>query len=283
MRLSSLTCGLLAAFLAFQPGQGARAQETIEPEKCPRLIAEQPHPFLRLASMQLGSTRLAQASEADDMVDIDYLGHASFLIESPAGVRIVTDYSDWTKHAVPGTPDIATMNIAHSSHHTFSPDPAIEHLLPGWGDGESPAHYDLTVRDVWLRNVTTNLRGWNATEYDRNSMFVFEVARLCIAHLGHLHHVLTNDHVDALGRIDIVLAPVDGSYTLDQDGMFETLAKINAPVIIPMHFFGQTTLQRFLARAQEEGYEIDMKATPSITVSFGTLLRSRTVIVLPGS
>ena len=109
------------------------------------------------------------------------------------------------------------------------------------------------------------------------------MARLCIAHLGHLHHVLTQEHIQALGRIDIVLAPVDGSYTLDQDGMFETLAKIGAPVIIPMHYFGQATLQRFLTRAEEEGYALDLRPSPHLEVSFGTLPRSRTVIVLPGS
>ncbi|ESR25710.1 MBL fold metallo-hydrolase [Lutibaculum baratangense] len=267
-----LLAGILSLGLAVVPP--AAAQEGArEPEKCPRLIAGPPIPYLQTASMRV--------AQAEDMVDITFLGHASFWIESPAGVSIVTDYSDWQRP--PRTPRIATMNIAHSSHHTTNPDPAIEFLLPGWGDGAEPAHYDLTVDDVWLRNVTTNIRGWNTTEYDRNSMFVFEVARLCIAHLGHLHHVPTKEHLDALGRIDIVLAPVDGSYTLDQEGMFETLALINAPVVIPMHFFGPSTLQRFVSRAREEGYEVDMRSSASIEVSFGTLPRSRTLIVLPGS
>lgn len=266
---------LVGAAAAILLGTGAAsAQGEHVPEKCPRLVAERPLPFVQPASFRL--------AQAEGLVDITFLGHASFLIESPAGVTVVTDYSGWT--ALPETPKIATMNIAHSSHHTYNPDPAIEYLLPGWGDRDGPAHYDLTVGDVWLRNVTTNLRGgFRETERDKNSIFVFEVARLCIAHLGHLHHVLTQDHLDALGRIDIVLAPVDGSYTLDQSGMFETLAKIGAPVVIPMHYFGPATLQRFVGRAQEEGYEVDLRSSPSLAVSFGTLPRSRTVIVLPGS
>lgn len=278
MRLTRRLGGIMAAALLSFPFAGAAdAQAPVEPQKCPRLIADAPRP---LPFLQHASFRLAQADE--DMVGVTFLGHASFLIESPAGVTIVTDYSDWARPA--RAPTIATMNIAHSSHHTSNPDPAIEHLLPGWGDGSGPARYDLTVDDVWLRNVTTNLRGgFNETDRDRNSMFVFEVARLCIAHLGHLHHVLTQEHLDALGRIDIVLAPVDGSYTLDQAGMFEVLDKIGAPVVIPMHYFGPSTLQRFIATAQEQGYEVDMRSSPSLLVSFGTLPRSRTVIVLPGS
>src|SRR4051794_29445506 len=49
-------------------------------------------------------------------VAIDFLGHASFLIESPQGVKIVTDYNDLI--VPPVTPDIVTMNKAHPTHYT---------------------------------------------------------------------------------------------------------------------------------------------------------------------
>src|SRR5260370_42325185 len=50
-------------------------------------------------------------------VSITFLGHASFLIESPAGVRIVTDYNDAIR--APATPDIVTMNNAHPTHYSL--------------------------------------------------------------------------------------------------------------------------------------------------------------------
>ena len=250
------------------------AQET-EPDRCPRLIAQGPPPMPRIIPASL---KLAQASED---VKLSFIGHSTFLIESPAGVTIATDYNDVFRPPV--TPRIATMNIAHSSHHSYSPDPGIEFLLPGWGDDGGPAKWELTVDDVWLRNVTTNLRdGYGATAYDRNSMFVFEVAGLCILHLGHLHHVLSEDHYDALGRIDVVLAPVDGGYTLDLPGMIETLQDLQAPLIIPMHYFGAATLNRFLA-GMEEHYQVVLSDTPSVTLSRDSLPVLPTVLVLPGA
>src|SRR4030088_1864549 len=51
--------------------------------------------------------RLAAAGPEGD-VGLTFLGHASFLIESPQGVRIVTDYNDMIR--APVTPDIGTMN-----------------------------------------------------------------------------------------------------------------------------------------------------------------------------
>ena len=158
-------------------------------------------------------------------------------------------------------------------------------MLPGWGEDGAPARYDLTVDDVWLRNVTTNVRGGfgmsGELQRDMNSIFVFEVSGLCIAHLGHLHHTLTKEHLDALGRIDVVLAPVDGGYTLNVDDMIAVLGQINAPLVIPMHYFGQSTLARFLARL-EEHYAVEMNPIPVVTLSRATLPREPTVLVLPG-
>jgi len=136
-----------------------------------------------------------------------------------------------------------------------------------------------------VRNVTTNVRGGfgqsGDLQRDMNSIFVFEVSGLCIAHLGHLHHTLAEEHLDALGRIDVVLAPVDAGYTLNVDDMIVVLSQINAPLVIPMHYFGQATLARFLARLGEH-YAIETSPIPVVTLSRATLPRMPTVPVLPG-
>ena len=173
------------------------------------------------------------------------------------------------------------MNRAHDTHYTELPDPGIAHVLRGWSTDGGPARHELTLGDVWIRNVPTNLRAGAGTAYDGNSMFVFEVAGLCIAHLGHLHHLLTPEHLAALGRIDVVLAPVDGSYTLDLEGMVETLNAIGAPVVIPMHYFSEAGLNRFLARLGESSAVIRAPG-PRITLRREDLPKTPTVLVLPG-
>ena len=216
-----------------------------------------------------------------EQVRLTFIGHATFLIETPAGVAIATDYND---HVRPRrVPDIATMNKAHGTHFSHRPDPAIRHVLPGWNTGgPGPARHDLTERDVRVRNVPTNIRSWGGdTELDSNSIFVFEIGELCIAHLGHLHHPLEAEHLRALGRVDIVLFPVDGSYTLDQEGMLEVLTKLQARLMIPMHFFGGSSLSRFLGRAQDR-WVVERRDQPSLIVSKVSLPASPTLLVLPG-
>jgi L-ascorbate metabolism protein UlaG (beta-lactamase superfamily) len=239
-----------------------------EPEACPGLIASAP-------------ALITRAAVTEGQVGLRFVGHATFLIETPEGVRIATDYSDGTR--TPVAPDVATMNKAHSTHFTLRPEPGIQHVLKGWNPMGGPAHHDLKVRDVRIRNVSTNIRSYTGgTEYDGNSIFVFETAQLCIAHLGHLHHTLTPDHLKKLGRIDVLLVPVDGGYTLESFDMMEVLRSINAPLVVPMHFFGSSTLDRFLASARENNFAVEFSKTADVTLSRATLPSSPKVLVLPG-
>ena len=266
----AIVCCLLPAF-AQAPAPSAPKPEMRE--SCPGLVAANA-PRAMPVSLKL-------AALASDQVRITFIGHATFLIESPEGVRIATDYNDYVKPPV--VPDIATMNHAHETHFTDHPDPAIKYVLRGWGpDGEHPAIWDLKYRDVRVRNVPTNIRTWSGgTERYGNSIFVFEIANLCIAHLGHLHHTLTQQQLDDLGRVDVVMAPVDGNFTLDLDGMMEVLAALKAPLIIPMHFFGYATIDRFLARAQQQ-WPVERAEVPTLVVSKATLPKSPKVVLLPG-
>jgi len=127
-----------------------------------------------------GLVRLAAAGP-EGGVSITFLGHASFLIESPAGVRIVTDYNDSIR--APVTPDIVTMNNAHPTHYSESVEPGVKYILRGWDPAGGVATHRLEYRDVRIHNVPTNVRELGGTRYNGNSIFVFDVADLCIAHL----------------------------------------------------------------------------------------------------
>ena len=89
------------------------------------------------------------------------------------------------------------------------------------------------------------------------------MANLCIAHLGHLHHTLTQQQLNEIGRVDVVMVPVDGNYTLDLDGMVEVLHALKAPLMIPMHYFSAYTLDRFLQRVREE-WDVEIADVPSV-------------------
>lgn len=264
-----LAFAALSAWLIDAGGAKAAA-----PDRC--LALAQNGPAMRF--IQPVSMRLAQQNAYE--VRISFIGHSTFLIETGGGVRIATDYNDYVRPQV--IPDIATMNRAHSTHYTSHPDPGIRHVLRGWNPDGGAVQHDLTVGDVRVRNVPTNIRTWDGgTSVYGNSIFVFEVAGLCIAHLGHLHHTLTTQQLAQIGQMDIVLVPVDGSYTLDLDGMLEVLKALKAPLMIPMHYFSSFTLERFLSQVRNT-FEVVQNEVPTIVVSRSTLPSKPRILVLPG-
>ncbi|WP_460448680.1 MBL fold metallo-hydrolase [Alsobacter sp. SYSU BS001988] len=243
----------------------SQAEERQAP--CTGLVSST-RPFIQPAALGVGQ------------VGLTFIGHATFVIESPGGIRIATDYNDYLRP--PGRLDAVTMNHAHSTHFTDRPDPSIPLVLRGWDVNGGAARHDVVVGDVHIRNVPTSIRDWSGgTERDGNSIFVFETGGLCVAHLGHLHHTLLPGHLKNLGRIDVVLVPVDGGYTLDLEGMIEVLGQLNARVMIPMHYFGSATLARFLDRAGRQ-WPVERRDDPVLIVSRETLPETPTVIVLPG-
>jgi L-ascorbate metabolism protein UlaG (beta-lactamase superfamily) len=213
-------------------------------------------------------------------VRLTYVGHSTFLIESAEGVRIATDFTGFAGAGM--VPDVVTMNQAHPSHYTDTPDPRIPYVLRGWNPAGGPARHDLTVDDVMIRNVTTDIRGFSGIrEKDGNSIFIFEVAGLCIGHLGHLHHELGPEYLGLIGQLDIVLVPVDGGYTMAQASMINVLKLLKARLIIPMHYFTSDTLATFLDGMRED-FEVEISASPVLVVSVLTLPKSPKVLVLPG-
>lgn len=222
--------------------------------------------------------RFSSVALEADQVQLTFLGHSTFLIESAGGVRIATDYSGYAGET---TPDVVTMNRAHRSHYTDFPDPAIKHVLRGWNPEGGPARHDLTVDDVRIRNVTTDIRSMEGVIPDGNSIFIFEVAGLCIGHLGHLHQELSPAQRGAIGRLDVVLVPVDGTYTMAQANMLNVLKELKARLVLPMHYFGPETLQRFINGLGGE-FEVEISATPTVTLSAKTLPEKPKMLVLPG-
>jgi L-ascorbate metabolism protein UlaG (beta-lactamase superfamily) len=264
----AITTGLLAIVAppsaAFAEGAGACAE-----------VISQSAPSITLASYR---TSLAAT---EPVVELAFLGHSSFLITSPDGVTIVTDYNGYLRP--PDPPNVVTMNHAHSSHYTDDIDPGIKLVLRGWDTGDGPPHYDVKYGDVRIKNVPTNIRAWDGkTEYGGNSIFIFATGDLCIAHLGHLHHTLTPEHLAELGQIDVLLTPIDGAFTLSQVDILEVIDSIHPRLVIPMHYFGQAVLDRFIKRVGER-YAVHYSDSSATSLQRSMLPEKTEVWVLPGN
>ena len=214
-----------------------------------------------------------------DQVRITYIDHSMFLLQS-GGLSAVTDYAGYL--GADFVPTVVTMNNGHSTHWTARPDPDIPFVLEGWAsEGRAADHY-LDLDWMLVRNVPTDTRGNLGWRPDGNSIFVFEMAGLCIAHFGHLHHEPTDEDYARLGRVDVAMIAVDGGLTLDIPTVLRVMDRVRASVVIPMHWFGTHTLQGFLA-GMEGDFAIRFEESGALMLDRAGLPDRPTVVVLrPG-
>lgn len=265
---------------------GARAQDAaMAVSQCQAIAQSLPSvQFARLPATEQRPAVLAQAEPPSGLADketveITYVGHSTYFIETPGGVGIATDYSGVYRPV--RLPDVVTMNKAHSTHFTLAPDPGIQEVLHGWSDlpGEKAQH-NLVMGDAYIRNVATDIRSWDgAFEENGNSIFIFEIAGLCIGHLGHLHHELADSHYAEIGRLDILMVPVDGGLTMGADSMSRVAERLRSSLILPMHRPG--ALDRFLGMLAGS-FDVRYASEPVIRVSMRTLPKRPTILVPQG-
>ncbi len=192
-----------------------------------RLVQQIEHtPLMRLAGVE-------HPAMPTGNVRVTFVDHSTFQLETPLGVTAATDYAGFH---VPGkVPTIVTMNNSHSSHYTDLIDPEIKHVLRGWHPAAGMVRHSLHVKDMSVYNVPTNIFYLGKVATNGNSVFIYEAAGLCLAHLGHLHHFLSREQIFLLGRIDVLFVPIDGTVTLSHGEAMRIIDQIKPRVVVPMH------------------------------------------------
>ena len=175
-----------------------------------------------------------------DEVGIEYIAHACFRLHSPSGTRILIDpYASrvWLGYDFPQgvEADAVVVTHPHFDHDAGEFMGRDVSWPPGAQVIRDPGRY--TVSDVRI----TGIRGKHAGPYgkefgQKNTVFLFEVAGLRIVHLGD-NELLKDDQVEALGRVDVLMIPVDGREHILKYDEVEALRKVLRPrVLVPMHF-----------------------------------------------
>ncbi|WP_109207970.1 MBL fold metallo-hydrolase [Moorella sp. Hama-1] len=168
-----------------------------------------------------------------------WLGHSSFYLQSPAGVRLVTDpYGPQVSPAAPVvTADVVTVSHEHFDHNyldNIKGEPQIwRGLTP---DGATWEKVDRTYKDVHAYTVPTYHDEASGAKRGKNAVFVLEIGNLRLVHLGDLGHVLSDDQVQSIGRVDVLMIPVGGYFTIDADQAWQVVAALKPRVVLPMHY-----------------------------------------------
>lgn len=155
-------------------------------------------------------------------MQLTWNGHACFTFDTDAGVVVFDPYEP---DYVPGLrlPALAGDVVLCSHGHE-------DHCYPmGVRQTRRAVGFTVETVDTLHDDAGGTLRG-------TNTVHIIDAGGFRLAHLGDLGHVLTEAQVAAMGRIDVLLVPIGGCYTVDAGGAARVCAQLQPRVIVPMHF-----------------------------------------------
>ncbi|MBU1699711.1 MAG: MBL fold metallo-hydrolase [Candidatus Eisenbacteria bacterium] len=210
---------------------------------------------LSLLSFCFSSTSGARISTK---VTFTFYGHACFLITTSQNTQIMTDPMKLEGYSVPKEvePTVVTVSHGHIDHDNVdavSGNPIILKGLVGPRDQgllQKFVEIDEQIGDVRIYNVVSN---HNKPEISPmlNSIFVFEFDGIRVAHLGDLGVLLSDEQIDKIGNIDVLMIPVGGKYTISLDEADQVVKQLHpGAVVFPMHY--RTDLSAFLPNTAED-------------------------------
>ena len=124
--------------------------------------------------------------------------------------------------------DIVTISHGHSDHNAASVVSNNPFVIEG------PGEYEL--KGVNVVGVSTFHDEKEGKLRGKNTIYNINIDDVQITHLGDLGHLLTNQQLEELGAVDVLLIPVGGVYTIEADSAAKIVAQIEPKVVIPMHY-----------------------------------------------
>lgn len=204
------------------------------------LRASPAQPACRDLDVARGFLSVAHARDPD--AKIEYFGHNFFQITTRKGTKIVTDPLAPGMYPTPYVaPHVLTVGREHPNHNYVELAQGNPIILRGLAHhGAEWNRISMNVRDVFIYNIPIYQQTYDSAL--KGAAFVFDLGSLCIAHLGDLSHTLTPEQLRQMGRVDVALIPIGGTFTMPPQIAREVLQQIKPKIAIPMHYRDNRTL-----------------------------------------
>lgn len=184
---------------------------------------------------------VARGAAPAPIAKLTWHGQSCFLLESAGGTRVVMDPIPGTIGYTPPTDlkaDVVTVSHEHPDHNNVALVQGKPRILRGLtADKKGWVKINEKAGDVAIRSVGVYHDEQKGAKRGLNTVFVFEVGGVRVAHLGDLGHLLGDDQVSAIGAVDVVLVPVGGFFTIDARQATRVIDQLRPRlIVIPMHY-----------------------------------------------
>ena len=189
------------------------------------------------ASVLISAQSDAENLKAEKSIKIKYYGQSAFGVTTSAGTKIIIDPANFKGYKMPEdiTADIIAITHEHLDHNIINFDSSKSAIFHGTKPFSGKVNIiDTTISDVRLYSVNS-FHDADGRRY--NGIFVFEFDGIRLVHLGDIGTVLSDEQLEAIGRVDILMVPVGGFYTIAKAEADSIVNQLDVKqIVIPMHF-----------------------------------------------
>jgi len=121
-----------------------------------------------------------------------------------------------------------TVSHGHSDHNNIAAVRGNPQVI----DESTP----VEMKGIKISGIDTFHDSSSGNERGPNIIYCMEVDGIKICHLGDLGHMLSDRQVAAIGKVDVLMAPVGGNFTIDAGTADAVIEKLKPAVVMPMHF-----------------------------------------------
>jgi len=167
-------------------------------------------------------------------MDIKWYGHAAFKITTEDGTTIIVDpyqpgFSDALSYGlIEDEADIVITSHEHGDHNYVKGIRGKYELVKKQGT------YNL--KGVKLESIPTFHDTSSGKERGNNLLTIISADGLVVLHVGDLGHDLDKATLKKVGKVDVLLLPVGGFYTIDAQVATKVMNSIKPLITIPMHY-----------------------------------------------
>lgn len=173
---------------------------------------------------------------------IQYLGHSCFFLETGGFSVLIDPYSPQVGYGtLQKEADLVTISHEHMDHNYAEAAPAAEIIRGLTPDGLGWETVSYKEGDISITGIPTYHDEASGKLRGRNTVFVYEIAGIRLAHLGDLGHLLHEGDVEKIAPVDILFIPVGGHYTIDALEARQVVEQLAPLVVVPMHYGTRAT------------------------------------------
>ncbi len=162
-------------------------------------------------------------------MEIIWLGHSCFKIKGKQTTIITDPYSPDLGYSLGKlNASIVTVSHQHPGHSFTAGVGGDPRAITG------PGEYEIS--NVLIIGVATFHDEDRGKIRGGNTAYLIEIDEVSVCHLGDLGHVLTDEQVEELGNVDVLLVPVGGVSTIDHQVAAEIVRQLEPKAVVPMHY-----------------------------------------------